>query len=317
MRVGQNPAKFVEEVAQPQAVTVAVVTYIPFLGGYYAQGLEVLKECLGSIWTNTDRPYDLMVFDNASCPEVREFLLEAHRQGRIQYLVLSEKNVGKAGAWNFIFAAAPGDTVAYADYDIYFNPGWLSAQLAVLEALPNVGMVTGMPVRNPEKFSTSTVRWAEENPEARLERGPLLPWEDFWRHVQSLGVSEAEARKLHAEGEDICLHYGGRKYYVGAGHFQFLARRSVLQEVLPVPSRRPMGEVRLLDVAINQRGYLRLALPEWTVRHMGNTLAFQELDGKTADGDRAAGISRPRRWRPFRRFLMWVHKRSFDLLYRG
>jgi len=76
-------------------------------------------------------------------------------------------------------------------------------------------------------------------------------------------------------------------------------------------------EVRLLDVAINQRGYLRLALPEWTVRHMGNTLAFQELDGKTADGDRAAGISRPRRWRPFRRFLMWVHKRSFDLLYRG
>jgi glycosyltransferase involved in cell wall biosynthesis len=316
MRVGQNPAKFVEEVAQPQAVTVAIVCYIPFLGGYYAQGLEVLKECLGSIWANTDLPYDLMVFDNASCPEVRAFLLEAHRQGRIQYLVLSEKNVGKAGGWNFIFAAAPGETVAYADYDIYFYPGWLSTQLAILEALPNVGMVTGMPVRNPEKFSTNTVRWAEGNPDARLERGLLLPWEDFWQHVQSLGVPEAEARKIYADGEDICLHFGGRKYYVGAGHFQFLARRSVLQEVLPIPSRRPMGEVRLLDIAINKRGYLRLALPEWTVRHMGNVLTSAAGDETTTGRYLPAGRNGLGRWKPLRRLLTWVHKRSFDLLYR-
>jgi glycosyltransferase involved in cell wall biosynthesis len=317
MRIGQNPAKFVEQVAQPQAVTVAVVSYIPFLGGYYAQGLDVLKECLGSIWANTDLPYDLLVFDNASCPEVRAFLLDAHQQGRIQYLVLSEQNVGKAGAWNFIFAAAPGETVAYADQDIYFYPGWLSAQLAVLEALPNVGMVTGMPVRNPEQFSTSTVRWAEGNPAARLERGTLLPWEDFWRHVQSLGFSEAEARKIYSEGEDLCLHFGGRKYYVGAGHFQFLARRSVLQEVLPIPSRRPMGEVRLLDIAINERGYLRLALPEWTVRHMGNSLSNGAGEAVASASDRPAGLSGPRRWKPLRRFLTWVHKRSFELLYRG
>jgi glycosyltransferase involved in cell wall biosynthesis len=301
MRVGQNPAKFVEQVAQPQAVTVAVVTYIPFLGGYYSQGLEVLKACLGSIRQNTDRPYDLMVFDNASCEEVRDFLLEAHGQGRIQYLVLSEQNLGKAGAWNFIFAAAPGETVAYADYDIYFYPGWLSTQLAVLEALPKAGMVTGMPVRNPEKFSTSTVRWAEAQPDARLERGLLLPWEDFWRHVQSLGVPEAEARKIYGEGEDLVLHYGGKRYYVGAGHFQFLARRSVLQEVLPIPSRRPMGEVRLLDIAINERGYLRVALPEWTVRHMGNTLASEQA-GRPADKrKRAAGKSQSWQWKPFRR----------------
>jgi hypothetical protein len=135
--------------------------------------------------------------------------------------------------------------------------------------------------------------------------------------VQSLGFSEAEAQKKYSEGEDLCLQFGGRKYYVGAGHFQFLARRSVLQEVLPLPSRRPMGEVRLLDIAINERGYLRLALPEWTVRHMGNSLSNRAGEGLTTAGYGTAGLSGPRRWKPLRRFLTWVHKRSFELLYRG
>ena len=46
MRVGQNPAKFIDHVPQPERVTVAIVTYIPFLSGYYAESLEVLKVCL-------------------------------------------------------------------------------------------------------------------------------------------------------------------------------------------------------------------------------------------------------------------------------
>ena len=108
MRVGQNPAKSVKYVAQPKKVTVAVIAYIPTLGGYYAQSLDVLKVCLNSIWENTGIPYDLMVFDNASCPEARIYLHEMHSQGKIQYLVLSEKNIGKAGAWNFVFGAVPG-----------------------------------------------------------------------------------------------------------------------------------------------------------------------------------------------------------------
>jgi glycosyltransferase involved in cell wall biosynthesis len=317
MRVGQNPAKFVDHVTQPQAVTVAVVSYVPFLGGYYAQGLEILKECLGSLWENTAQPYDLMVFDNASCAEVRSFLLAAQARGRIQYLVLSERNVGKAGAWNFIFAAAPGEYIAYADADIYFYPGWLPAQLTVFETIPKVGMVTGAPVRNPEKFSTSTIAWAQENPEARLERGLLMPWEDFWRHVHSLGYGEAEARQIYSQGEDLCLFYKGKKYYIGAGHFQFLARRDVLQEILPLPSRRPMGEVRTLDIAINERRYLRLSLPDGWVRHMGNTLDGPAGATQTAGSRVQVVPGRSQREGPLRRLLFWVHKRTFDLLYRS
>ena len=46
MRVGHNPARFVEKVAQPAVITVTVVNCIPFLSGYYEQSLEVFKLAL-------------------------------------------------------------------------------------------------------------------------------------------------------------------------------------------------------------------------------------------------------------------------------
>ena len=47
-------------------------------------------------------------------------------QGRIQYLMLSQHNLGKGGAWNMIFQAAPGEWLAYTDCDaLFFDPGWL------------------------------------------------------------------------------------------------------------------------------------------------------------------------------------------------
>ena len=324
MRLGQNPAKFIERVAQPQRITVALVSYIPFLGGYYAESLEILKLCLNSLWQNTDLPYDLMIFDNASCLEVRNFLQKAHQEGRIQYLVLSDKNVGKGGGWNFIFGAAPGEFIAYADSDVYFFPGWLSAQIALFDKFPNLGMVTGAPLRVPEEFSTKTVEWAQTYPGASLERGVLLPWEDWWRHARSLGLeTEAEGRRLYQANQDVCLTYEGKRYFIGAAHYQFVARKEVLQSLTPIPSERPMGQVRSLDIAINANGFLRLCTPEWWVQHLGNTLQdFTFLSSAPAaeitsclPQTHQSGRGARSPW--LRRLLLWLNKKTFDLLYRS
>ncbi|GAB4523829.1 MAG: hypothetical protein Fur0018_06880 [Anaerolineales bacterium] len=323
MRIGQNPAKSIREVAQPQRVTVALITYIPFLGGYYAQSLDVLKVCLQSIVQNTDQPYDLLVFDNASCPEVRAYLQGERDAGRIQYLVLSEKNIGKAGAWNFIFGAAPGEYVAYADSDVYFYPGWLSAMLRIAEEFPNVGMVTGLPLLTPTEYATATVEWAERTPDVQVERGALISWEDFWRHTAPLGSDESRARQFYAENPAVRLTYRGQTAYAGAGHFQFLAPRRVLQAALPFPTDRPMGNVRALDVTINEMGYLRLSTPQWWVQHLGNTLdgwegaaspsgaAAPQRGGHTPRGRGLWGFP------PIRRALSWLNAKTFDLLYRS
>jgi len=332
MRTGQNPAKSIKHVAQPEQVTVAVVTYIPFLSGYYSESLDVLKVCLESLWRNTDMPYDLVVFDNASCSEVRDYLMQSHANDRIQYLLLSERNIGKGGAWNFVFGGAPGEYIAYSDGDIYFYPGWLSAQVGILETLPKVGMVTGTPMWSPEEFSTSTIKWAEENLDADLERGVLLSWEDYWKHARSLGHTPEKAREHYSTCQEYRFEYQGQKYFIGAGHFQFMARCRVLQSVLPIPSERPMGQVRQLDIALNDKGYLRLSTQDWWVQHIGNTLSTEFLESsadwrtqpqfetkKQLHQNDAVPKNKPGfwRWPPVRKFLQWTHGKSFEILYRN
>ena len=167
MRKGQNPAKFVKEVAKPERITVAVLNYIPFLSGFYAEALDVLKVSLESMRNEPGLPFDLMVFDNGSCPEVRDYLVGEKEAGRIQYLILSEKNMGKGGAWNVILAGAPGEIIAYADSDILYYPGWLSRSVELLETFPKVGMVTARPFRTNPEFHTSTREWAQAKRHAR------------------------------------------------------------------------------------------------------------------------------------------------------
>jgi len=318
MRIGQNPAKSVKTVTQPKDVTVAVVTYIPTLAGYYAQSLEVLAACLESIWENTRTPYDLMVFDNASCEEVRKYLRDAQESGKIQFLVLSEKNYGKAGAWNFIFSAAPGKYIAYADSDVYHYPGWLEPQIDILEKIPKAGMVTGMPMWTPEEFSTATIEWAENNDDVLFERGRILPWDDYWKHARSLGADEGKARVHFDSTENVVIDYRGERYYIGAAHFQFVAPKAVLTRLLPIPSERPMGQVRLLDIALNEAGYLRFCTTDWWVKHMGNTLSsgFQSsIEEPASNFGRTPSTGFWKRKLP-RRLITWLYHQTFEIMYK-
>ena len=319
MRIGQNPAKSLKEVARPQKVTVAVLTYIPTIGGYYEKSLEVLKVCLTSIIKNTTLPFDLMIFDNASCHPVRDFLNDMHDEGHIQFLILSEKNYGKAGAWNFIFGSAPGKYIAYADSDVYHHPGWLEPQIQLLERFPKTGMVTGMPMWTPEKYSTSTISWAENSTDVSLSRGKYLDWEDYWRHSRSLGANEEEARVHYDSIENILISQGDSQFFIGAAHFQFVAPKAVLSRLLPIPSNRPMGEVRMLDIALNEAGYLRLCTRDWWVEHMGNTLIEDNVDHFSGTGLKSSRKSSfcIWNWGFIKRIVSWLYHKTFQILYRN
>src|SRR3970282_2790139 len=100
MRKGQNPAKFVKDVPRPGRITAALLNYTPFLSGFYAETLDVLKVCLDSMRKTPGLPFDLLVFDNGSCAEVRDFLISEKEAGPIQSLILSEKHVGTRAAVN-------------------------------------------------------------------------------------------------------------------------------------------------------------------------------------------------------------------------
>jgi glycosyltransferase involved in cell wall biosynthesis len=290
MRKGQNPAKFVESVAQPERITVAVLSFIPFLSGFYSEMLQVLQTCLQTLWDHTGVPHDLMVFDNGSCPEVTHYLSQEREDGRIQYLLLSERNLGKGGAWNIIFGAAPGEIIAYTDCDAYFYPGWLSKSLQILETYPNVGMVTSRPFRTPDEYFAQTLAWAEATQEVEIETGQLIPWRTFFEFDRSLGQEETYIRERYEATRDIRLKYRGVCAQIGASHYQFVARKDRLREFLPFQMDRPMGQVRQLDQRMNEAGYLRLMTCEPLMMNMSNSLEGFDSDKVERPTQRKAGF---------------------------
>ncbi len=332
MRKGQNPAKFVKDVAKPVRITAAMLTYIPFLSGFYAETLDVLKVSLDSMRKDAGLPFDLLVFDNGSCPKARNYLIQEKEEGRIQYLILSEKNVGKGGAWNVILAGAPGEIIAYADSDVLFSPNWLARSVEILETYPNVGMVTARPFRTPPEFYSATLDWARKN--ATLEDGQFIPWETFLEFNLSLGQTEEENVKVYAETRDWKITYRparasaagtgersevqskGVSAMAGASHWQFTAYKSTLQQFLPFDMSRPMGQVRQLDQRMNDAGLLRLMVSDPLAMNMSNTLGYLRGElGKEKPKKNPSLGKRVLELAPVKKVLLAVYNRIFNWYY--
>jgi glycosyltransferase involved in cell wall biosynthesis len=320
MRKGQNPAKFVKDVARPERITVALLNYIPFLSGFYAETLDVLKVCMESMRRDAGLPFDLMVFDNGSCPDVRDFLVREKEEGRIQYLILAEKNMGKGGAWNVMLAGAPGEIIAYTDSDVLFSPQWLSRSVEILETFPNVGMVTARPFRTPPEFIESTLKWARSAERVTLEEGQFILWQTFLEFNLSLGQTEEENKKIYAETRDWRLVYRGVTAMAGASHWQFTAYKSTLQPFLPFDMDKPMGQVRQLDRRMNEAGLLRLMVPDPLAMNLSNTLGYLRGELEKESGKerrrRKEGLARHvLELGPIKKLLLVVYNKIFNWYY--
>ncbi|HVQ36406.1 MAG TPA: glycosyltransferase family 2 protein [Pyrinomonadaceae bacterium] len=274
MRVGTNPSKHAIAAKAPAPVTVALLVYVPFESGYFKDGLDVVRLCLQSVYQNTTPDHDVFVFDNGSAKSIVDFLQAEQRDGRIQYLALAGSNIGKPAALNFIFGAAPGEYIAYSDGDAFFFPGWLEAHLDILKTFPRVGIVNGLPARHLMDWATkSTIAEAQANPDIKIEKGRLIPEDVIASLCEGVGRSFDAYLKETEHLEDVKLTHRGVQAYVGAHHFQFVARKSVLSELGPMQATLALGRAELeFDEKIDRAGYMRLSTGSQFVFHLGNLL---------------------------------------------
>ena len=273
-RIGMNPARNHESGCLPTRVTLAVLTHVPNDAGYFEHRFESLRLCLESLIHNTQPACDLLVFDNASSPQVVDYLRGQRDDNLIQYLILSSRNIGKIDALQVVFRAAPGEIVAYSDDDVYFMPGWLKEHLRILDTYPKTGMVTGFYIRSQLNWSIQSTLAFSQQPDVTVEKGIL--WDRQWdqHYIDNMGRTWEQYEKEIEGLEDICLTYQGVPALVSAGHHQFVAPKEVITRALPAEwSGRLMGKMRELDDQVNQMGYLRLNTRQPVTRLIGNVVS--------------------------------------------
>ena len=275
MRTGKNPAKAGIPAYQPQKLGVALIVYIPFIEGYFEHSLEILNYQIESLRATTPRQYDLLIFDNGSCPQAVAQLKQLHEQKKVDWLVLSQHNLGKAGAWNWIFSAMPNPLICYADSDVLFRPGWLESSLEVMEAFPLAGMVAAQP-------NFFDVMQGEGKAHLSLESDPHFELEDYWpaksvidEYCFGIGADSELAAPFYANPLPSILNRESRvRAVIGASHMQFLTTREVARQLVPLPATKGLlrAETMSLDYKMDALGYLHLSTLKPFVFHMGNTV---------------------------------------------
>jgi glycosyltransferase involved in cell wall biosynthesis len=268
-----NPGRGKKSDFSPARVTVMVLTYAPNDIGYFKDRFDVMRVCIESILKHTQEPYDLMIFDNGSSDRVIDYLRKQHNAGNIDFLLLSNKNIGKIGALQIMYKAAPGEIIAYSDDDVFFLPSWLKRHLEVIDTYPNVGAVTGMYIKPHMKEGIETTLRFADRSDVETEKGNLIDKDLELHYIANMGRTWQQYQKEIQGLEDVHITYEGIQTYASAGHYQFVAVKDRILKALPDRWKSNlMGQMRELDIAIDELKLLRVCTTPATVRLLGNKI---------------------------------------------
>lgn len=288
MRTGKNPSKSGVPAYTPKRLGIALIVYIPFMEGYFRHALDILKFQIASLYHNTKQDMDLLVFDNGSCPEVVEELNKLYDEQYIGWLVLSQHNLGKVGAWNWIFGSMPNELICYADSDVLFREGWFESSLEIIRSFPKVGMVSAQPTFHDVLDGKGTAHHTlvrDRNFTISEYRPPLEIVDEYCQGIGADDQLSANFREMDLS--IISNMHTNMSAVLGATHMQFIIPREVARQMIPLPVSKALfgAETTSLDRKIDELGYLHLSTKKNYVMHMGNTISeklkseVQEING--------------------------------------
>ena len=266
MRTSNNPNRHAK--VNPNAHLIAsAIVHMPDQKTYHEHRMEVIQTSLLTMRDRAGVDCATLIWDNGSCDEVKDWLRNVYKP---DYLMLSP-NVGKASARASIYHMFPGDTIiGIADDDMYYYQDWLKAHLEVLKTYPDVGQVSGYPVRTSMRWGNAyTIAWAKKY--ASLKMGHFIPeqWDrDF---CTSIGRDYSWHDGYTREDKDYLIEYKGVKTYGTAQHCQFVAVAKRVRDYC-LYDTDAMGDEKPFDMSVDNSGQLRLTTEQRYVRHIGNRL---------------------------------------------
>ena len=274
MREGTNPNRSLK--VRPYApVIIMAITHLPVLEGYHEDRFEVIKCSLETMRANAGYKHEVWIWDNGSCAKLKGWLINEYRPEGLTF----SRNYGKSIARASMVRSLPDKTIiGMADDDIFYYPGWLEKQIKLLKNYPNVGTVSGWPVRTQFRFNnSSTIAWGKAK--AKLEQGRFISPKEDKDFCDSIGRDYEKHiapynRKTGlgtANDKDIKITYSGLEAYATGHHCQFIGYAGRLADYVEY-TPEAMANERPFEQAIDDAGLLRLTTFERTTQHIGNKL---------------------------------------------
>ena len=206
----------------PQPTDIVILTH---------NRLDHLVATVDALEERTTAPFRITIVDNASGPEVRNWLQD--NRSRFHQLILLEENLypGSSGpALQIGIDATTSDPVVVTDPDLVvpeLSPCWLTQMLDILERHPDFGILgIGLdqsnlpPVQEPENLSPEEILDGEivERPVGSIftfvRRSALHSYYDDWRACESVARAgyrfgwALNIRAFHLGWDDYKLHPG-------------------------------------------------------------------------------------------------------------
>ena len=251
-------------------VSLGIVTHYT-TDKWHEHRMDVVKLCLDSMIAGA-RPHktELMIWDNGSTPEFRKMLRSYSPDVYIESI-----NVGPHNARRALCHMARAPIISLSDDDILYSWDWLTQQLLILKTYPNVGLVSGSPMRmamDPRGGVLSTQNWAMQEPACHVWKGKILTaaqWEDDF--CVSLGSQPGIYEKCDSfKWADWLLEYKGLRAWGHGHHMMFTAYVDRIEPFL-------QKSVTLIDLAhfnirVGEAGYNQLCTYDRTCCHIGNDI---------------------------------------------
>ncbi len=192
--------------------------------------LEATRRCIVSIRENTDYPYRLIIIDNASGEETRNYL---HTLADI-LLIRNEENAGFVKAVNQGLRASNASYMCIMNNDTIATAGWLKEMIDVVESNPGIGIV------NPS--SNTSGQTAPEHMKGQIQelyncRGfcmllkrEVIEKTGLFDEIYSPGYFEETdySKRAHENGFMIARAKGAYVYHSEGASFKNLNERQAL-----------------------------------------------------------------------------------------
>lgn len=130
--------------------------------------LQFTKRCIESIQKSTGYPYHLILIDNCSDIETRDYLKILAESNDNITLIKNEKNLGFIKAANQGLKVSNSSYVCLMNNDTIATDGWLSKMISIAEGYSNIGLI------NPKSESPRELSLDEYSKKLAQNKGQYM-----------------------------------------------------------------------------------------------------------------------------------------------